>query len=494
MKLEGNLGCFRTGRVPRGRAAVTGWLLVWLVFVPMLAPPAFGGGLPETARRALARGKIPVSAVSVFVQAADSTKPLLTLNADRARNPASTMKLVTTFAALDTLGPDYTWDTEVYVTGPVRDGAVDGDLVIRGHGDPFLVPEFLWRLVRGLREKGLERIGGDVVIDNGYFRPEPELNRPLDSKVYRAYNASADALLVNFQTVRFRFVPDEARRRVRIATFPEFSNLKVVNRLRFVNKKCGNRLSRIRMQVQRRKDGTTVTFKGDYPSRCGDWTIVRVVMEPEAAVYGAFRSLWEETGGRVDGGMRLGQAPADATRILDLESRPMAEIIRGVNKFSNNVMARQVFLTLGAELQGEPGTYAKGRVAIERWLKKKGLPSRGLYVENGSGLSRKARISARTMGALLLAAHHSPLMPEFVSSLPIVGVDGTMRKRMKKSPIRGRAHIKTGTLRDASAIAGYVKARSGRDFVVVVFLNHKRARGYRARAVQDALLQWVYAH
>ncbi len=270
-------------------------LVLWLGLAA--AVPVAGQGLPGAVTRELGKGKIPRKALSVFVQETAGRRPLLTVNADVARNPASTMKLVTTFAALDSLGPAYTWDTEVYVTGPVRNGVVQGDLVIRGHGDPFLVPEFLWRLVRGLREKGLRRIRGDVVIDNGYFRPEPELNRPLDAKVYRAYNASADALLVNFQSVRFRFVPDEAGGRVRIATFPEFTNLEVVNRLRFVHKPCGNRLSRIRMQVERRSDGTTVTFKGDYPAKCGEWSIVRVVMEPQAAIYGAFRSLWAETGG-----------------------------------------------------------------------------------------------------------------------------------------------------------------------------------------------------
>ncbi len=494
------LGAVRalSGTVSRpmaGRAA--GWerlSIVTLLVLAVALPSAWGQGLPSTVSRQLAKGKIPRSAASVFVQEATATKPLLAVHADTPRNPASTMKLLTTFAGLDALGPTYTWDTEVYIAGELRDGVVEGDLVIRGHGDPFLVPEFLWRLVRGLREKGLRHIGGDVVIDNGYFQPEPEFNRPLDGKVYRAYNASADALLVNFQTVRFRFVPDKARKRVRIATFPEFSNLDVVNRLRYIDKACGNRLSRIRMQVARRPEGTTVTFKGDYPSRCGEWSIVRVVMEPEAAIYGAFRSLWEDNGGRVDGGMRLGTVPEGAKRILDLESRPLVEIIRGVNKFSNNVMARQVFLTLGARLQGEPGTYAKARAAISRWLESKGLSFPELVVDNGSGLSRNARISARSMGTLLLEAYKSPLMPEFVSSLPIVGVDGTMKKRLKKTPVSGRAHIKTGTLRDASAIAGYVKAKSGKDHVVVAFLNHKRARGYRARAVHDALLQWVYAH
>ena len=485
----GALGMTSRGPVARGVVVAA---LLWLA--PTAFAPAWGQGLPGSVTRQLAKGKIPSSAVSVFVQEVTADKPLLAVHADTPRNPASTMKLLTTFAGLDALGPAYTWDTRVYVAGDVRDGVVHGDLVIRGHGDPFLVPEFLWRLVRGLREKGLHRIRGDVVIDNGYFQPEPELNRPLDGKVYRAYNASADALLINFQSVRFRFVPDKERKRVRIATFPEFSNLKVVNRLRYVEKACGNRLSRIRMQVDRQPEATTVTFKGDYPVRCGEWSIVRVVMEPQAAIYGAFRSLWEETGGRLDGGMQLGSVPDGAIRILDLESRPIAEIIRGVNKFSNNVMARQVFLTLGAELQGEPGTYAKARAAVSQWLKKKGLSFPELVVDNGSGLSRNARISARNMGTLLLAAYRSPLMPEFVSSLPIVGVDGTMRKRMKKTPVSGRAHIKTGTLRDASAIAGYVKAKSGKDHVVVVFLNHKRAKGYRARAVHDALVQWVYAH
>jgi D-alanyl-D-alanine carboxypeptidase/D-alanyl-D-alanine-endopeptidase (penicillin-binding protein 4) len=188
--------------------------------------------------------------------------------------------------------------------------------------------------------------------------------------------------------------------------------------------------------------------------------------------------------------VRDGTAGADARLIAAVASPALSEVVRDMNKFSNNVMARQIYLTLGAEGYGEPGTEGKSERVVREWLAGKGLPIPELVLENGSGLSRAERISARNLGRLLLASFGSPVMPEFLASLPLTAVDGTMKKRLGDAAVAGQAHVKTGSLTGVRAIAGYVLDARGRRVVVVSFVNHPNA--LNADAAQDALLDWVH--
>jgi D-alanyl-D-alanine carboxypeptidase/D-alanyl-D-alanine-endopeptidase (penicillin-binding protein 4) len=169
------------------------------------------------------------------------------------------------------------------------------------------------------------------------------------------------------------------------------------------------------------------------------------------------------------------------------ESRPLAEVIRDINKFSNNVMARQLFLTIGAETLKQPANIERAQRAVGDWMVSRGLDRREFVLENGAGLSRVERLTSAGLARLLVTAFNSPLMPELMSSLPIVGVDGTMRKRAGAA---GFAHIKTGLLADTRAIAGYVLAASGRRYAIVAFVNHPNAGA--TQGALDALLHWVY--
>jgi len=203
-----------------------------------------------------------------------------------------------------------------------------------------------------------------------------------------------------------------------------------------------------------------------------------------------FRQLWRELGGTFSGEVIDGRVPDNASLIAEWSSPALPEIVRDINKYSNNVMARQVLLSLSPELPALPASTARGADAVKAWLAGKGIDAPELVIENGSGLSRSERISARTLGRMLVAAFHAPTMPEFIGSLPLVGLDGTMRKRLQAESIAGHAHIKTGSLEQVRSIAGYVLAASGRRYVVVCLINDRNAA--RGRAVQDALLQWVY--
>jgi len=449
--------------------------------------------LPVPVTRLLERYRIPASSLGVFVQDVADGRPLLAFNTETAFNPASTIKLLTTFVALDVLGPAYTWKTEAYADGNLRENRLQGNLVLKGYGDPYLVTENFWKFARGLRDLGLEHITGDLVGDDSYFDLGPADPGEFDGRPYRAYNAPPDALLLNFQAIRFNFFPDVPENRVRIVPNPAPANLHIDNRLKLTRGRCEGQMYRIRMNVLDEGDAAgTVRFSGAYPAACGTYALSRVVTHGPSFALGVFKSLWTEMGGTIDGRLRTGKVPAGARPLFGVDSPPLADVIRSINKYSNNVMTRQILLTLGAARYGAPGTTEKGQKAVEDWLRRHHLDFPGLVLDNGAGLSRETRISARSLGRLLLAAHSHPYMPEFVSSLPIPGVDGTLRDHLRGTPLVGHAHLKTGSLDDVKAIAGYLRTRSGRTLVVVALQNYRGIQWGRGAEIQRALLQWLY--
>jgi D-alanyl-D-alanine carboxypeptidase/D-alanyl-D-alanine-endopeptidase (penicillin-binding protein 4) len=448
--------------------------------------------LPATVNRVLVQNKLPESGVSAFVQRVGSDEPLLAFNDAVPRNPASVVKLVTTFAALTALGPAYQWKTEVYADGRLEGGTLAGDLLLKGYGDPYLVTERLWLLQRELRSRGLRVIDGDIVIDNTWFAREELDPGAFDGQTYRAYNALPDALLVNYQAVNFTFRPDPARGRVEILADPVLANLEVQNRMRLFRGGCGSSKSGISMVVGNSPLNPRVTFSGALASQCAEYQLLRSILDGPAYAYGVFRGLWEEQGGKITGGPRQGQVPGGKQPFLTFQSPPLAEVIRSVNKFSNNVMTRQVFLTLGAEKFGPPGTLEKGARATEAALASRGLVFPEMQLGNGAGLARDTRISAASLGRLLLAAHASPFQPEFQASLSIAGLDGTTRKRFTRDPVAGDMHLKTGTLNGVSSIAGFVHAESGATYAVVMVVNGPKATWGGGQDAQNALLRWVH--
>jgi D-alanyl-D-alanine carboxypeptidase/D-alanyl-D-alanine-endopeptidase (penicillin-binding protein 4) len=450
------------------------------------------GALPQDVGKKLQAHGIPETAVSLYVQEVNKDAPVLALNQYVARNPASVMKLLTTLVALEQLGPDYTWRTEAYIDGTLRDGRLDGDLILKGYGDPFLTPERFWQFLRGIRDRGVDEIGGKVIIDGSYLARPPEDRGDFDGKPRRAYNALPYALSLNFQSTHLYLKPDKASGRVRAFTYPPLNNLRLHNELQLVRGPCPKSQRGPEISIAEDATGATLKVSGTYSERCPEFYTAYLLMDPQRHLSGAFEALWRELGGHVqEGFVKSGERPKGAQLFHAMESLPLGETIRGMNKFSNNLMSRLLFLTLGAERYGAPGSPAKGRRAIADWLRTRNLTSRDFFVDNGAGLSRRAHISAHTFGRLLLAAYRSPVMPEFMASLPVAGVDGTMRRRLRSGPLVGRAHIKTGSLNNVSAMAGYVLDRDSRRWAVVLMINHPGV-SWQGKVVQDALLSWVY--
>jgi D-alanyl-D-alanine carboxypeptidase/D-alanyl-D-alanine-endopeptidase (penicillin-binding protein 4) len=448
--------------------------------------------LPPEVEKTLAKYHVPGTALSVFVREVGRAEPLLSYNSAVPRNPASTMKVLTTYAALETLGPAYTWRTRAYATGPVRDQVLEGNLVLVGGGDPYMTAERWWSFVSGLRQAGIQRIAGDVIIDNSYFAPQGEDRGSFDNRPGRTYNVLPDALMVNFQTVTLNVVPDPATGSVRTSANPWPANLQLDNSVRLDPGSCRRGAGGLLVGAPDGPTGNRLSVSGRYAAGCGQFSTARAVMRAPDFAYGLFRTFWQQSGGSISGGMRLGVLPADARLLYTHESLTLAEVIRLVNKFSSNVMARTVFLTLAAEKSGRPATAAGGRQAVLGLLASRHITIPDLQLENGSGLSRDERITVEGLADVLLDAYRSQYMPEFAASLPLSATDGTLKRRFRSPDMQGRLRMKTGTLEDVSALAGYVSAASGRTFITVIILNHRTADNGSGHALQEALVQWVF--
>lgn len=448
--------------------------------------------LPATVQAAMTARQLPEDSLSIYVQDLDSGQIVLQWNEQEARNPASSIKLLTTLVALDVLGPSFTWKTDVYVLGEVENGRLDGDLLLKGHGDPFLVTERVWQMLRRVRQLGIREIVGDLQIDDSYFYLQDYDPAEFDKQPLRAYNVAPNALLMNFKVVRYWFEPEFDTNTVHVWLDPPLENLDIENKLALAPGSCRGYQRGITISANEAVD--RMTFSGKFPGGCKQYAMDRTALSHNEFVYGLFISLWREFGGVFKGGWVNAIAPEDVEPLFSFGSPPLADVITYVNKHSNNVMARQLLFTLSAEVLGVPGTEQGGRQVVADWLDEKGLDLQHLNFDNGAGLSRDARISARDMGVLLEFAWRQSYMPEFVSSLSLAGLDGTLRRRFDSATLDGAAHLKTGSLDDVTAIAGYLQARSGRRFAVVTMQNHTDIHRGPGQEVQEAVLRWVYEH
>jgi len=453
----------------------------------MLAMPGVSlpASLPAALREALASAGIPASAVGVYIQEVAAAQPLLEHHADRPMNPASTMKLLTTLAGLELLGPNYTWHTEAWVDGALSGEVLQGNLVLKGFGDPKLTIEDLWLFLREMRARGLRDIRGDLVLDRSFFAVEPTDPSRFDNDPGRPYNVGPDALLLNYKSIRLEFLPQEDTGTVVILPLPDLPQISIVNQLTLGLGSCEFWFERLQADLQ----PTRLSFTGAFPRGCGPKEKSYSMLTPNEYAFALFQQLWRELGGSLSGHVRDGLVPESAHLLATWESSPLAEVVRDINKFSNNVMARQLFLTLSLAADNPPLSTEKAARALREWLARNHLDFPELQIENGSGLSRNERISPRHLGELLLYAARSPLMPEYAGSLPIPGVDGTLRRRLSGSPAIGRAHLKTGYLEGVRAIAGYLVDSHGRTVVLVSIINHPQA--VNAVGFQEAVVEWA---
>ena len=454
-----------------------------------LVPAARRGGAAGSANvvpstQVMDAQRLPSAALSFVIMDADTGRVVVSHNPDTPRSPASTIKTVTTFAALDMLGPAFVWQTHAWMR--------DGDLYLQGGGDPYMTLERWWSFVQGLRSQGLSSIPRDIVIDDGVFSLPKEYPGAFDGRPNRAYNVVPDALMVNFQSIEFTLAADTETHRVDI----DRESRSGQPRDRQSHTLCGRPL---------RRCGGESGFSGCL-AHLGPGGFFRgLVRALRAALLRArsaaaghlrLRHLRQNVAGigrRVRRQVAHRNNPMDAKPIYTFDSLSLAEIVRLTNKYSNNLMARHLLLTLGKERYGDPATLEKGVSAITEWSRERGFDLSGVDIDNGSGLSRSTRISVLQMAKILSAAYHSPFAPEYLASFPLAGMDGTLRSRMKNSPA-GAIRLKTGHLDGVSGVAGYVTAKTGKTFVLVSLVNNVRADFGAAEPVHAALATWILDH
>jgi D-alanyl-D-alanine carboxypeptidase/D-alanyl-D-alanine-endopeptidase (penicillin-binding protein 4) len=440
--------------------------------------------LPRSVSRALARAGVPPEALAVVVHDLDRARTTYTHRATTPMNPASLTKLLTTAAALDRLGPAWQWQTPVWLDGRIEQGVLEGNLHLRGSGDPLLVQERLWLLLRRVMQSGVREIRGDIVLDTRAFGPPEAAPGDFDGEPLRAYNAQASALLLNFGALMLRLTPDAPAGVARVAAEPTLEGWSVPERVPLAPGPCTDWQAAVGLVHE--DDRTRLT--GRFPTSCGERRWMAADPRPDTYAARLVGGLWREMGGRLGGQVRYGPAPEGVPPRFEHASPPLSEAVRDINKFSNNVMAQQLFLTLALQADPtQPATPAAARDVLWRWAAEKvGRWPAGSVLDNGSGLSRLTRWTAQWTAQLLVSGWRSPWMPEWVASLPVAGVDGTMRRAQGGT---GRAHLKTGSLRDVNARAGFVLSDGGRRYALVTLLQHPAAGG--TRPVLDAVLDWV---
>ena len=458
----------------------------WIVAISSLAfsLSVAAASLPDELKNTFSKAHIPLGDVALWVAPAGSSVPSLSYNAAKSMQPASCAKLVTTLAALELLGPNYRWKTEWRSDSfDAKTGVVKG-LTYVGGGDPYYVIERLWLAAERLKEIGVKRIVGDIGVDRHLFVVDADA-RPIDGQPDRAYNVEADAALVSQRSVCIEIMPNKKEGIARIVTIPKLSGFKVTPTVKLTEGACSNWKEDLKAKFT--KDAATM--RGTFPLSCGKKIWPVVLWKPNAYLKQTFEHVFTEVG--IDWKGTIHEKTSVNQRLLLKEdSDPLAQLVVLTNKFSNNTMARHLFLSLSfADAAGteRPATLKRSQDVVSQWLTQIGIDSNQIFVENGSGLSRETHVTAAELGKLISYGAKSEYAPEFLMSLPIAGTDGTMKKR----GITGFARIKTGRIQGVRAAAGLVRDVNGRDWTVVLMINSTGRAVRDALPAIDATLNWV---
>ena len=474
------------------RPIVLALLLAWI--------PVASAMLPAPVSQIMAASSIPEDAIGVLVLRGDAM--MVSHLAGRPMQPASTMKLVTTLVGLEQLGPVFRGRTELRTAGVLTGDTLNGNLALRGGADADLTGEVLANMLQALRNQGIRKIDGRLVLDRQLFNPaRSDVGLPpFDESPDAYYNVIPDALLVNKNMLLLDMRSNGQR--VQIVSQPALERVTLESALTLIDAPCARWEDGWKQPVVLREPSGSirVVLQGTYPRNCIASNSINVI-DRQDYVDRLFRETWKRLGGELTGATIDGSTALDARLLAEHVSRTLPEVVRDINKPSDNALARMLFLSLGSlqadaihgsgPMPGSGPTALRADMVVRDWMRKKGINDTGFVIDNGSGLSRTEKISPHQMGMLLNAGLRSKWAPEFMASLPIAGVDGTLRRRLKDSVAVERARMKTGTLRNVTAIAGYVPDANGQMCVVVAMINTERSTEGKGRQVLDALVDWV---
>ncbi len=437
--------------------------------------------LNERARDAIRELKLTIATHGIYAMAAKSGKVLIAIDADKLLNPASNVKMITAAVALKELGGNYRFHTRFTTDRMDRRGTIH-NLYIKGNGDPFLVTEVTERMAANLIREGVRRIAGDIVVDESYFKDGTETTWANNQHPYATQTA---ATALNFNCVRILVdrKPSAGLRAgdkgYEIKLDAPNDYVEIVNKLKPVGR--GIRLKRV--------PGTTsdkVIVSGGLPRRSRHFEKYINITHPALYLGSAFKTLFIENGVPVDGRVREGKAKGTIL-LADEQSKELRLIVDDMNRFSNNFVAEQLVMHVGAVAFGPPGTTEKGLRLFEKYLSSLGIRKGTYRVVNGSGLSHDNRLTAKQLVAVLKDVYDdTSIREDYISSLSIAGVKGTIKERHKGPLLHGKLKGKTGTLNGVSTLTGYVPMRSG-DTAVFAILTNGPVQWTQAHKLQDRI-------
>ncbi len=448
--------------------------------------------IPQPVAKALSQHGVPTANVALIAQPLNvpSRPPIASHQINKAMNPASVMKLVTTYSALTQLGLDYRWRTASYLQGELNGDVLNGNMAIKGGGDPKIVIEDLMEWLASWRRAGLREIRGDLIIDESLYADLGASMESFDGDPGQPYNVRPHPLMMNFKATKF-IVSPQAQGGVSITLEPALADVVIENQISLVGGSCQYRAAGLTVSDV---GPTTIRVAGRYSQSCGETSSFAAALDHRPFIFGLVKAAWIANGGEWKGGWKVGKAQGREWSQWR-SPRILGDIVRDINKFSNNVMTRQLLMQTGYETfkqtaNQKPASAETGRDAVSKILAARGLTFPDLVIDNGSGLSRIERVSVNSLAQLLGDASRSKLFEPYRDSMPIVGIDGTMKRRLVDKPIAGNAWIKTGSINGVSSIAGYVMAQSGTLYAVSFIVNG--AGALESQPAQDQFLQWVF--
>lgn len=448
----------------------------------MTPASAVSADLGAEAESIIKRSKLKLDDFGIFV-GTDAKTPMIERNSSKQLIPASVTKLLTAGAVLEHFPPGTKFKTQLVSEAKIDKGSLRGALYLKGAGDPSFVSETMWVLVNNFLRTGVKTVEGDIVVDDSLFDQQRFDDSRQSQRVDRAYDAPTGAMSFNWNSVNIYVRPGKPGEKAEVYLDPENDYLRLTNKVKTVS----GGTNEVIADRKENGSGDLITVSGKIGAGSNEMVIYKNVMRPDLWSGSNLKSFLRQRGIEVKGRVRAATAPSSAKVLAEVESKPIEQILADMNKFSNNYVAEMLTKQLGT-IKGAPGTIEKGMDVIHDFLKSLGIPKNDFIVINPSGFTRDNRFSALTMWKVLASMQeHFQMAPEFISSLPIAGVDGTMKRRMKASNGERAVRAKTGLLNGVVSLAGYAGRKDGK-VIPFVFLYNGNADDSHVRRTVDQIL------
>lgn len=444
------------------------------------------GDLKTRFDKIIEKSAISPSKLSLWVSVKKNgdSETVYSLNQDQSFTPASLTKIVTGGAALHALGPTHQFVTQILGGTPADHGVLKGAIYLKGGGDPGFVSESLWNLVNEFYRSGIRRVEGDIVVDATRFSPTDGGSDKDTIRVDRAYDAPTSSMSFNWNSINVFVRPGKAADNpVQVFLDPDCGYADLVVKAK--TQKSGRTSLQVTRSIKNGKD--LITVSGSMPLNSSEMVYYKNVSQPEVWSAINLKYFLSQRGIEVTGRIRVDATPASQIVLAQTKSKPLHLLVADMMKFSNNFVAEMLTKNLAVEIaQKNPGSMADGIKVIEGFLNIIGIEKIHYVFENPSGLSQKNKFRVKDFALILDYLHnHFAIYPEFVSSLPISGFDGTLKSRLTDDDSRGRIRAKTGMLAGVAGLGGFAE-RSDHSVATFVFMSNNVDVG-QSRKLFDTL-------